>query len=609
LKSNVSDSLELLEYVYKDASNKCIADVSDLRDLITIRSRTENEGMSFLTITLPNFCRDFERALSNGIIDSTMFRNFRKIGAIPCFLQGMLSQIFSRETGRINEYEEDFPSVVETVRQLCLTFKKLEVDCTPERTAIAFSSYIEIEQSIEMSSVPTVDAANFMAVSSILWDNDLVGIKLTECSPRHGPGATAESISGNQKYIWQFWHDRLEPYFPLIDNAYPLGMPIDAKELDLVTIVKPEDEKPVRVIAVPKTLKSPRIIAIEPVCMQYVQQGIRNVLYDVIESSRFAGGHVNFRDQSINQRLALDSSSTCRLATIDLSDASDRVPRDLALEMFRSNPDLRDAIDACRSTRAQLPDGTIIGPLKKFASMGSALCFPVEAMYFYTICVVACLQAANLPVTPRNCFKVSRDVYVYGDDIIVPTTYAVTVLEHLRKYNCKVNTNKTFVSGNFRESCGIDAYRGYEVTPTYVRRTCPENRQQADQLISWTATSNSFYKKGYWMTARFMQCKLESILGELPFVSDTSAGLGRTSFLGFRSIQRWNRKLHRFEVNCWIPRPVYRIDKLEGYGALTKAFLKLEDLKNPLVSRDAHHLERSARHHAVALKRGWLPIT
>jgi len=607
MKSNVSDSLKLVHSIYIDACAKCIADVSDLRDLDTIKSRVIEEGLSFLTITLPLFCRDFEQALANGGIDPSLFRNFRKRGAIPAFLQGMLGLLFDRETGRLINDEEDSPTLVEGIRQICLAFKKFEVDCTPERTAAAFSSFVEIERSLQMFSVPSEDAQKFLSVSSVLWDGALVDINPLECLPRHGPGATAEGITGNQKYLWRNWHDRLEPYFPLIDSAYPLGMPLDAEELKLVTIVKPEQEQPVKVVAVPKTLKSPRIIAIEPVCMQYAQQSLRDKLYSVLEASKFSKGHINFSDQSINQSLALIASKTGRFATIDLSDASDRVPRDLALEMFRCNPALQGAVDACRSTRAKLPNGTIIDPLFKFASMGSALCFPVEAMYFYTICVVACLEAARLPVSHRNCFKVSRGIYVYGDDIIVPSAYAMIVLDYLRKYNCKVNSNKTFVSGSFRESCGLDAFKGYEVTPTYIRKARPENKQQADRLISRVATANLFYKKGYWQTARLLFKEVEKILGPLPYVSEDSPGLGRETFLGLRTIQRWGRKLQQFEVNCWVPKPIYRTDRLDGYGALQKCFLKLEVLKNPLVSRDALHLEHSALRDAVALQRRWVP--
>jgi hypothetical protein len=607
LKSNVSDLLKVIETVYIDASIKCIADVSDLRDLGTIRSRVEGQGISFLTITLPNFCSDFERSIANGYIDSTAFRFFRKTGQIPSFLKGFVSQIFNFETGRIyDETNSDFPTIVESVRQICLTFKKVEIDCTPERTAAALNSFKAIEANFETFSASDARYKDFLSVSSVLWDNTIVGINPAECVPRHGPGATAEGISGNQKYLWRSWHDRLEPYFPLYSNGYPIGLPLDSEELKLVTIVPEERERPVRVVCVPKTLKSPRIIAIEPCCMQYAQQGIRSALYRAIESSRMAAGHVNFTDQSINQELAISSSSTGQLATIDLSDASDRVPHDLAMEMFRSNPALREAIEACRSTRAELPDGTVLGPLRKFASMGSALCFPIEAMYFYTICVVALLKENNLPVTFRNCFQVSRNVYVYGDDIIVPSTNAMTILEYLRKYNCKVNVNKTFVSGSFRESCGIDAYLGEPVTPVYVRKLRPENRQQADRLISYVATANLFYKKGYWRTATLLFSLVEKILGPLPYVSETSPMLGRISFLGYRSATRWHRGFQRLEIKGWVPSPVYRTDELEGYGALSKCLLKLDDLKNRLVSRDALHLERSALHGAVALKLRWL---
>jgi len=348
MKSNVSDFLEFMEKVYIDASMKCIADVSDLRDLETIRSRVEHEGISFLTITLPQFCRDFERSLANGAIDPTFFASFRKVknGSIPAFLQGMIGLVFNRETGEEIKYElppiggisSDIPTVIESVRQICLTFKKVELECTPQRVAAALDNFISIEQSFQLFHVPEEDLAEFLGVSSMLWDNMVADFSASKITPGHGPGATAERISGNQKFIWRRWHDRLEPYFPLIDNGYPLGIPSDSEELEIVTIVPREEEEPVRVVPVPKTLKSPRIIAIEPCCMQFVQQGIRTYLYDKLESYWLTRGHVNFRDQSVNQRLAITASKSGQLATIDLSDASDRVPRSLALEMFLRIP-------------------------------------------------------------------------------------------------------------------------------------------------------------------------------------------------------------------------------------------------------------------------------
>jgi len=619
-RGRMSEHLELLSCVYIDACNKCIADVSDLRDLETIRSRVEMEGMSFLTITLPNFCKDFERSLADGYIDPTKFRNFRKFGSIPAFLRGMIGLVFNHETGRIyddsSENWIDFPSIIESVRQICLTFKKVEEACTPKRVQAAIQNYTAIEQSFDLFSLSDSEYRAFDLVSNVLWGNVMANLCLNDVSPRHGPGTTAESISGNQKYVWRTWHERLEPYFPILENAYTLGA-YESRELKEVTVVKPEQELPVKVVTVPKTLKGPRIIAIEPVCMQYAQQAIRRSLYAAIESHDLTAGHVNFRDQSINQGLAVDASRTGLLATIDLSDASDRVPLELALLMFRSNPDLQDAVAACRTTRAQLPNGRVIPDLRKFASMGSALCFPVEAMYFYTLCVMALLWAQNLPVSHENIFQVSRDIHVYGDDIVVPTTYAITVLAYLRKYNCKVNSSKTFVSGNFRESCGDDAYRGYLVTPVYLRKLRPKNRRQASELISWVSTANSFYKKGYWNVASHMFKICEKIIGPLPYVSPESQALGRVSFLGYRSAERWNRDFHRYEVKAMVPRPVYRSDMIDGYSALMKSFHRIDHRSSEEwwslssldkeVSQDVHHLERSALRGAVVLQRRWVP--
>lgn len=632
MKSHLSNYLEVVQAVYEDSCTKCAVEVSN-RDIKTIISRVKSQGISFLTITLPNFCSDFERSLDLGFVDSKFFRSFRKNRAIPAFLQGMLSRIFNMETGRINDEVFNTPSyfadLVASIRQICLAFKKIKLPCTPKREHKALESFIENENSFEMFSLSREDDEWFSRVSSVLWDNLLVDLQPLEFVPRHGPGQTAERISGNRKYAWRRWHNRLEPYFPLVDTAYPLScgeLCTNHEELKVVSVIPEDQEQPVRVVFVPKTLKGPRVIAIEPCCMQYAQQAIRDCLYDVLERSGFSAGHINFRDQSINQKLALNSSLDGRLATIDLSDASDRVPYSLALRMFRSNPDLQGAIDACRSRSADLPDGRKVH-LNKFASMGSALCFPIEAMYFYTICVVALLQSRGLPVSQKNVKACSSDVYVYGDDIIVPANEAAIVLDHLRKYNCKVNDRKTFYHGKFRESCGVDAVLGLEVTPTYITTAPPKNKQQASELISWTTAGNFFVKKGYFRTAHSIFKHIERILGDLPPIPENSPILGRIqSWAPFRHTSRYNKKYQRKEILCWIPTPVYRTDILDGYAALQKCLMRLErsipheitpsgeipdlfSFVESIAEIDPLHLERSALHGVVALQRRWAPAT
>ena len=636
MKSHVSyDFLEVAYDIYKDACNACVAEVSH-RDLRTIKSRVESEGISFLTITLPSFAADFERSLDQGMVDSTLFRCFRKSGSIPAFLSGMTSRIFDRETGRINDVEISnspitIARLVASIRQICLAFKKVELPCTPERERAALENFIAIERSFEMFQMPRERRQVFIDVSFMLWSRVLRLVRLDTILPRHGPGATAERISGNKKYAWRRWHQRLEPYLPIIGSGLPLSIVEDqfgGKELESVSLVLVEEEQPVRVTPVPKTLKGPRIIAIEPCCMQFAQQGIRRELYSLIESYRMTAGHINFRDQTVNQSLAMKSSKDGLLATIDLKDASDRVPLDLALQMIQGNPDLRDFIESCRSTHAEMPDGTIIGPLNKFASMGSALCFPIEAMYFYTICVVALLEIHNLPVSHENCYKVSRDVYVYGDDLIVPAGVATAVIDRLREYNCRPNDRKTFFTGKFRESCGVDAYLGEQVTPVYVGTTFPSHRRQATEILSWVETANHLYKRGYIRTALRAFDKLEALLGSLPSTSETSPCLGRNFFWNHDKPlkRRWNPDYQRIEIMGWVPAPVYRTDPLEGYAALQKSLLRLGnklepewyktrlgrptdrfvDLIDREVSMDPLHLERTARHGAVTIKRRWV---
>lgn len=612
MKSNVNDYTELARRIYLDACLHCVAKVSK-RDLKTIRSRVQKQGISFLTISLPEFCSDFEKSLELGQVDPSFFQYFRKSGAIPAFLQEMLGRIFDKETGRICDNElppKEASAIVESVRQICLAFKKTKLPCDPKRVHKSFQGFVATEHELSMFQLPTEDRIVFDDVSFLLWSRYISRIRVDMLVPRHGPGNTAERYSPNGKWQWGVWHDRLEPYFPFVGTAFPL---LDSGETDLekgmlkeVSFMSEDDERPSRVVAVPKTLKGPRIIAIEPCCMQYTQQGVKDVIYDVLERNSLTGGHINFTDQSVNQRLARISSIDGRFATIDLKDASDRVPRELALQLFDSNPDLRDAIDACRSKRAELPDGRIIH-LSKFASMGNALCFPVEAMYFYTICVIGLLRFHSLPVSRATIESVAHDVYIFGDDILVPADAATVVFDHLQKYNCKVNERKTFYRGYFRESCGVDAYRGFDVTPTYITRRPPENLRDASELISWVAAGNHFQKKGFYQTSSYLFSRCEEILGKLPYIKEDSGVLGKKWYgKTDRRLVRRSKSLHALEVRAWVPFPVYRPDFLDGIPALFKSLQKLDRLQSLALPRDKKPLERSVLHGAAALKRRWV---
>lgn len=628
MKSDVSQLTDLGERILQDAAAKCYTGtVADWPlDLKRLRSRVEHEGMSFLTITLPTFGQEFERCLDQGKVDSTSFSGWKKKRGLPVLLWGFLSLVFE-QNGLLKE--EPDVAAIEGIRQIAYAFKKILLPCTPERESKAIQSYLEIEHDLSSFAVPDSDYRNFGDVADLLWGNVFGGeVDYQLLVPKHGPGVTAEGIRGNTKYLCSIWHDRLQPYFPLDSTLQPnAGVEIS----DRVIVFLEGQEAPVMVMLVPKTLKSPRVIAKEPCCMQYTQQALSEYLVKALESHWLTSGHLNFKDQEVNQRLALAGSRSGKIATLDLSSASDRVPLVGVERMLAVNPDLLNGLLATRSTHAMLPDGNTI-PLRKFASMGSATCFPIEAMYFYTVILTSMWESSGRPLTLRLLKELSRDVYIYGDDIIIPVDAVDGVLLTLAKFNCKVGTTKSFWTGKFRESCGVEAYDGEDVTPTYIRRMCPESTRDASEVISWTATSNLFYLRGYWRTAAYMRKRVESVVGRLPLILENSPGLGWVNYQQGYSVHRWNKIIQRYEVKTLIPTPVYDQDLLDDWPALMKFLLsssrrgeKCSDApsitkasgpfvdgvaryrtrEDRLSARETDHLHRSARHLVVSTKKRW----
>lgn len=568
-------------------------------DKKTILSRVKHEGLSFLTITLPSFGDDFFLSLENGKIDSTLFKSFKKSGQIPAFMQGIVSLVFDRQTGVL--LDNPCVSSIKHIRQMTFMFKKLLIPCKPEKVAKAKGDYLTVEQELSVYNLPSNEIhEKFKCISALLWSDFDYNFNSFELYPKHGPGATCESISGNQKFTHKTWYTRVDQYFPFHNFAY--SNENCEKEFNDCTFVDEEQELPVKVITVPKTLKSPRIIAIEPVCMQYTQQAVSRYLIPKIERHRFIGGQINFTNQSVNQKLAIIASIDRRQATLDLSSASDRVPLTSIISMLYCCPNLLEAILACRSKKAKLDDKVI--SLSKFASMGSALCFPIESMYFYTLCILGLFRKHNTPVTSENIIKYSKEVFIYGDDIVIPSDCADTVIETLQLYNCKVNTNKSYVRGNFRESCGMDAYCGEDVTPTYLRHIAPKSRKSTGAIAAWVSTCNQLYQNGYWNTSSYMKNHIEKHIGKLPICGPCCSGLGLRSYQKLVTFGRWSKKYMRYEIKAYTIQPVKRKDKISSYSALNKCFLSSFHNVNYDLCED--HLVKTERRGHVRLKRRWI---
>lgn len=566
----------LLMAILDDSEIVCRA--STYRDRLTILSRFEHEGLSFLTITLPAVAKSFEKALEAGRITSTQFAGFKAASgaSLPAFLQGLTRQVFTPE-GDL----QDAPNVdaVEAIRQICLAFNKIRIECTIPRRRKAECQFIATDREVSRNRVTRTytQLDTFSRVARLLLGNVLghTADKLANLglSLRHGPGSTVDRTLGNKKFTDRRWTTRLERTYLKADRYkyFNLNEVSDlSSELGLdIEFLPRKEEPPVRVVFVPKTMKTPRVIAIEPIWTQECQQGIARELIGHLETDPVTRGHVNFTDQTINRNLAFDSSLSRKYATIDLSEASDRVHPALVARLFQSQPELMKAVFACRSERAELPSGKVIS-LGKFASQGSALCFPVEAMVFYCIIVSAILKHRGLLLDYRNCRKVAADVFVYGDDLAVPTQEVDVVTEQLEAAGLKVNRGKTFSRGHFRESCGMDAFAGVNVTPVYIRHPLPDNIRDAESIAGTASTANQFYKKGYWKTCTFLRSFLEDVVGVVPHMPDNSPLVAWHSFQQWSTNQRWNTELCRFETRSIMLKPQKDKDPLDGYRALHK---------------------------------------
>ncbi len=601
----------LWQWMAEDLAVQCRT--SATRDVKTVASRIENEGDSFLTISLPAFQKSFDRALDAGFVDSSTFVGFHrsKRGPLPVFLGGFLSQVFDTQSGVLL----DAPSIdcISAIRQLTAVFAKILIPCSEERVRGAIRGYIECEHEVAdvaqgMSEDSLRDlsrmglllfADQFSYVESLLLDGELV--------PKHGPGATADGLRGNAKFRQSSWPERLEAWYPYGDHVLPNWRYYN--QLDRVDFIEPEDEQPVRVITVPKTLKTPRIIAIEPTCMQYMQQAILEPLVECLEGKlgdprgsrqNLVMGMVGFTDQIPNRELAKIGSKSGVFSTIDLSEASDRVSMQHVEALFSRHPNLLEGILACRSTKAAVPGHGVIS-LSKFASMGSALCFPIEAMVFLSVVFLGIEDAHSTSFARKDIKSFRQRVRVYGDDIIVPTYAVRHVIARLESFGLKVNVSKTFSNGKFRESCGGDYYDGEWVTPVRCRRPLPQSRADVLEVISLVSLRNQLYLAGLWSTCAKLDEVIFPILGShFPIIDSSSSLLGRVSFLSPMA-EKVCSDLQIPLVRGWQIHAKPPSSKLSDFGALRKCLSP--NRVNPF--EDELHLDRQGRPRSVDIKLRW----
>lgn len=275
-----------------------------------------------------------------------------------------------------------------------------------------------------------------------------------------GPGVSTlikgEDTSGSKKFQCETGITRdLYPLASiLIREAYPGWSVLLAKGGNF-----PVFQVGNQVITVPKTSKIDRVIAVEPGINLWFQMAVGRMI-----RKRLGKVGIDLTDQSRNQRYARLSSKTGHLATVDFSSASDSIATELVRTLFdfpkwksEHATSWFDVMDVCRSQYGIL--NAKVMRWNKFSSMGNGFTFDLETLIFYVAAVVCC-ESLQLP---------THEVSVYGDDVILPTE-AFDLFRQFSKFlGFSVNTDKSFFSGSFRESCGSHYYAGVDCKPVFLK--------------------------------------------------------------------------------------------------------------------------------------------
>lgn len=206
---------------------------------------------------------------------------------------------------------------------------------------------------------------------------------------------------------------------------------------------------------VTKTVLTDRSILVEPRLNTILQKKVGAQLRALLKRVG-----VDLDDQSRNQYLA-SLARELGLATLDLEAASDSIARKVVRLLL---PDTwYTLLDDLRSQWVLLEGQWT--RLEKFSSMGNGFTFELESLIFWALAAAA---------TELECYNT---VGIYGDDVIVRKEVAPLLTETFAFLGFTLNKSKSFVEGEFYESCGHHFFGGINVTPVYQKSVPSEPGQ------------------------------------------------------------------------------------------------------------------------------------
>lgn len=577
-----------------------------------VRRRYAAEGLGFLTKTLPRLGKSLDKALA--LVEPLNASKHRLAPMKGSKLPKLFGELFSEV---LNVSGEVLPNpctkCVRALRELCYVFYKYELPYSSEQEQVVIQKFVRTEEELlgsdsrlgeiraelilmqegkvafkQLTHLAKIAVRARSALSELFASDGVVSERKEHWNkqpvfrhfdpwdiiPRHGPGAVSTGEKLWEKWRWKQIPTAITDVYPLDAYFYAsLGHVCDAyrgSSSHEVALVSTEyecriDTPPAKVVLVPKDSRGPRLISCECLANQFIQQGLGRAITEWVEHHPLTRYNVRFTDQGPNGFAAIQGSKHGRYATLDLNEASDRVSLELVRLLF---PEwLIPFLECCRSHSTMLPSGQVI-KLRKFAPMGSALCFPILALTVWSLAQVVC--------TTREEYE---SLYVYGDDVITPTARAEDIMNTLESFGLKINRDKSCFQGFFRESCGVDAFKGIDVTPVRLRTVWNSSTKSADEFVSWVEYSNSLYELGYYEAADVIASELVRKYGPIP--SRAEVGRSAPALLCLDGSvsnvrRRRNERFQNLQYLCLCPMPATVRRRLDEWSMIHR-FLSERD--------------------------------
>lgn len=230
-----------------------------------------------------------------------------------------------------------------------------------------------------------------------------------------------------------------------------------------------------------KTQQIARPICTEPVTNMWLQLGFASILE--LRLKQKYGIDLSIQPE-VNRRLATIGSISDQLCTVDLESASDSMSLCMLKECLPRS--FMAYLLKMRSPCSRLPDGSVV-ELNMVSTMGNGFTFPLQTIIF-TSAVIASYRYLGIPYVLRGPWD-DRNVSVFGDDIIVDRRVVHVLTRLLNLLGFLVNSDKTYVEGPFRESCGVDVFLGVDVRPVYIKQmlTLQDSFTAVNRLNLWSA--------------------------------------------------------------------------------------------------------------------------